>query len=509
MKTCTLHILDEVNIKITDLDISTRRKIVNKLKYELPYARHMPAYKLGRWDGTKTFFSISGHGYLAHLDVILPIVEADGYYIEVVDLRNPSNLSFTAIGENYWADQGKVWPAGHPNAGDPIVLRNYQFDVVNKFLETPQSLQQVATGAGKCLRGDTLITINVDEDTYFGKFVTNKLSTYPKHIKITIGLLAEYLELFTGKSLLNCKEIDVSAFNITVPAVNGTQRVNSFIKKEKLPGVELTFNTIVLGCAAKHIFCNNGVDVFAEDLNVGDAVDTYYGELRVTHKTQVDADTYYDIGIDAPHLYYDSNGIVHHNTLTTATLSKLCEPYGRTVVIVPNKSLVVQTEEDYQNLGLDVGVYFGDRKELNKTHTICTWQSLNVLDKKNADNDEALSVAEFAEGVVAVIVDECFSGDTLIATPNGKTAIKDLKEGDIVLNLCEKTQMFKEDVVVKVHKNLTDSQTEQMLELEFDNNQIIKVTANHKFLTTAGWVRADELTEELEIINIDTYEIKK
>jgi superfamily II DNA or RNA helicase len=66
---------------------------------------------------------------------------------------------------------------------------------------------------------------------------------------------------------------------------------------------------------------------------------------------------------------------------------------------------VVQTEEDYVNCGLDVGVYFGDRKELGRTHTICTWQSLNVLDKKKYD-DEALSLAEFAENVVAVIVDE-------------------------------------------------------------------------------------------------------
>ncbi len=69
-------------------------------------------------------------------------------------------------------------------------------------------------------------------------------------------------------------------------------------------------------------------------------------------------------------------------TITTATLAKLCEPYGRTITIVPNKSLVEQTEEDFINVGLDVGVYYGDRKDLNKTHTICTWQSLNILDKK-------------------------------------------------------------------------------------------------------------------------------
>jgi len=75
------------------------------------------------------------------------------------------------------------------------------------------------------------------------------------------------------------------------------------------------------------------------------------------------------------------------------------------MVIVPNKSLVVQTEEDYKNCGLDVGVYFGDRKELNHTHTICTWQSLNVLEKKSYDSD-TLSLAEFTEGVNAVIIDE-------------------------------------------------------------------------------------------------------
>jgi superfamily II DNA or RNA helicase len=76
------------------------------------------------------------------------------------------------------------------------------------------------------------------------------------------------------------------------------------------------------------------------------------------------------------------------------------------LVIVPNKSLVEQTEEDYINCGLDVGVYFGDRKMLNKTHTICTWQSLNILDKKHKDGSAVLSLAEFLEGVSTVIVDE-------------------------------------------------------------------------------------------------------
>ena len=93
-------------------------------------------------------------------------------------------------------------------------------------------------------------------------------------------------------------------------------------------------------------------------------------------------------------------------TIITATLSKLCEPYGRTVIIVPNKSLVTQTEEDYKNIGVDVGVYYGDRKQLNRTHTICTWQSLNNLMKASKDGLATTTMSEFAEDVACVIVDE-------------------------------------------------------------------------------------------------------
>jgi hypothetical protein len=90
----------------------------------------------------------------------------------------------------------------------------------------------------------------------------------------------------------------------------------------------------------------------------------------------------------------------------TASLSQRCEHLGRTIVIVPNKSLVTQTEKDYIGLGLDVGVYFGDRKEWNKTHTICTWQSLNVLLKNTKNGVATETIQDFLEGVVCVMVDE-------------------------------------------------------------------------------------------------------
>ena len=241
MASCKLIIEDEVNIKLEGLEVDVRRKIANALKFEVPYARYMPQYKLGRWDGKVAFFGIGGTGYVNHLDTVSAVLAKNNVQIvDIEDRRHPIELNFNPIAEDFW--DNTCWPVGHPAEGEPIRLRDYQVEVINNFLENPQALQEVATGAGK--------------------------------------------------------------------------------------------------------------------------------------------------------------------TIITATLSKITEPYGRSVVVVPNKSLVTQTEEDYINCGLDVGVYFGDRKELGKTHTICTWQSLNILDKKFKDGGAVLSLAEFLEGVSTIIIDE-------------------------------------------------------------------------------------------------------
>ena len=108
MSTCKIILKDEVNVKIEGLDLDTRKKLVSKFKYELPYARHMPAFKLGRWDGTVSFFGLGGTTYLSMLDRVLPIIEQDKYEIELVDLRTPIKLEFEKVTETYWADKGKV-----------------------------------------------------------------------------------------------------------------------------------------------------------------------------------------------------------------------------------------------------------------------------------------------------------------------------------------------------------------------------------------------------------------
>ena len=241
MTTATLIIRDEVNVKIEGLDLDARRALVNKFKYDIPYARYLPAVRLGRWDGKASFFQLGGSTYVNLLPEIIPILEQYNYDIELDDQRDyTTTFEFDLIKEDSFAD--KTWPKGHPNAGDPVMLRDYQVEIVNNFLKNPQCLQEVATGAGK--------------------------------------------------------------------------------------------------------------------------------------------------------------------TIMTAALSNAVTPYGRSIVIVPNKSLVTQTEKDYINMEQDVGVYFGDRKEYGRQHTICTWQSLNILLKNTKAGTGEVTIGEFLEGVVCVIVDE-------------------------------------------------------------------------------------------------------
>ena len=150
MKPAILHVKDEVNVKIEGLDLDTRRKLSNKFKYEIPGARYMPAVRLGRWDGKMAFFQMGGSTYINLLPDILPMLASEGYDVTLNDLRDYTiDYPLEKINEQSYANF--KWPERHPNAGEPIVLRDYQVDVINAFIDNPQCIQEVATGAGKTL----------------------------------------------------------------------------------------------------------------------------------------------------------------------------------------------------------------------------------------------------------------------------------------------------------------------------------------------------------------------
>jgi superfamily II DNA or RNA helicase len=76
----------------------------------------------------------------------------------------------------------------------------------------------------------------------------------------------------------------------------------------------------------------------------------------------------------------------------------LCQVYGqngyKTITIVPSSDLVSQTSDAFRMCELDVGEYSGDKKEVDKTHVVATWQSLQ-------NNPHVMKMFQ------VVIVDEC------------------------------------------------------------------------------------------------------
>jgi len=150
MKQCKIIVKDEVNVKIEGLELTERKALMKMFEYEVPGARYLPAVRLGRWNGKVSYFSLAGSTYINLLEEILPVLDRAGYDIELDDTRDyTTTFEFAEVSESTFAH--KNWPKGHPKEGTPVELRDYQISIVNNFLKNPQSLQEIATGAGKTL----------------------------------------------------------------------------------------------------------------------------------------------------------------------------------------------------------------------------------------------------------------------------------------------------------------------------------------------------------------------
>ena len=100
------------------------------------------------------------------------------------------------------------------------------------------------------------------------------------------------------------------------------------------------------------------------------------------------------------------NVIIYHNTILTAAICKQVEHIGRTLTIVPNKSLVRQTAKAFDLVGMDVSVYFSEEKDVSATR-ITTWQSLERIVKDKNKSPVAKQILEdIKRGLIQITVDE-------------------------------------------------------------------------------------------------------
>lgn len=423
----TLIIEDQVNVRFTDLDATTRRKISEKLKFMVPYARHVQSFKMGRWDGKVAFATVGGATYLNVLDRVLPLVQEAGYQINVEDRRPQVSFNIPLIDENYLATTR--WPAGHPKEGEPIMLREHQVKSINEYLRNLQSLQSISTSAGKAQPltskiltptgwvamgdievGQKIITQDGSETSVLGVYPQGEKRIF--RLTFADGRSAEACVEHLWKAFW--RDLDEEEFSNGIVSTNTLIdmlrddkdiAIPLFAPPEGKDQFRMDANIRWLG-GDETVERARSLGYIAEKISDDEVqIPVHDGKLRLISIEEIGNAPAQCIMVEHPsHLYVTDNYIVTHNTIITGCLSKLVEPYGRSLVIVPGKDLVIQTCKDYTNIGLDTGRYFGDFKEPDHKHTIATWQSLTALAKNNPT-----MLHRILKDCVAVIVDEAHS----------------------------------------------------------------------------------------------------
>lgn len=163
------------------------------------------------------------------------------------------------------------------------------------------------------------------------------------------------------------------------------------------------------------------------------------------------------------------------------------------LLIVPDLGLVTQTYNEFLNFGVTFKTtrWTGSiTPDLTANVLIC---NTGILQSRFADN-------EFLKFVDLLIVDECIRKDTALITETGLVKIQDVKVGDKVLSYNTKTQTNEYKQVLRVMHNFNK---QDFIKITSADNKTVTVTANHKIYTSnRGYVRADQLTIQDNIITI-------
>jgi hypothetical protein len=167
------------------------------------------------------------------------------------------------------------------------------------------------------------------------------------------------------------------------------------------------------------------------------------------------------------------------------------------LTIVPNTTLVMQMKDDWEEynndkLQMNIRQVYGGAKDNdpNADVVVGTFQSLT---KKTLD---------YFKGIDVVFVDECLHPDSLIRMSDGShKKISDVKIGDWVETVNQRTGEIQSREVEFMYENLSQ---EDMYEIETEDGRVLKLTSNHKVLTSdLVWKRVDELRENDEILEIN------
>lgn len=152
-------------------------------------------------------------------------------------------------------------------------------------------------------------------------------------------------------------------------------------------------------------------------------------------------------------------------------MKAVAEKQNRAAMMMDRLVLVDQTSKRLTKYSLKHGVF-----QAGHTH----WSPSERLQVCSA---QTMEVRPNFPATDLLIVDECFSGDTLVTTPFGQTRIDKVRLGDAVLNQSG----------IGTVQAISIKPAHEIFVMEFDDGTIIECTGNHPFFTPSGWKIAREV----------------
>lgn len=159
-------------------------------------------------------------------------------------------------------------------------------------------------------------------------------------------------------------------------------------------------------------------------------------------------------------------------------------PETKILMLTHVKELIEQNAEKMKQYwpNAPLGIYSASvgRKQIGEPITFGGIQSLR-------------NKADLLGHIDLIIIDECFTGETNISTPNGEKRIDQMRCGDVVYNQCG----------YGIVEGISKKPVKSLYEVELSNGKKIRCTGNHPFFTESGWKKASTLENGESLFSIE------